>query len=153
MRWVGEGINSYAVSCMVLMLITYRIERITTSMDGISFHTFHNLHLSCTTLRFSCLWLVRQGSLSPFHHLFSILHPYQQICTRKTEVLRSSSLVKAWKFFFSETDLYLSKSQKWTKYFLTLAHVRTMAGCVHPIPSRACQNEHHDKLQQFAMAV
>ena len=38
MRWVGEGINSYAVSCMVLMLITYRIERITTSMDGISFH-------------------------------------------------------------------------------------------------------------------
>ena len=31
---MGEGINSYADSCMVLMLITYRIERITTSMDG-----------------------------------------------------------------------------------------------------------------------
>ena len=66
--------------------------------------------------------------LSIIYFLFCT--PTNKYVLRKTEVLRSSSLVMAWKFFFSETDLYLRKSQKWTKYFLTLAHVRTMAGCV-----------------------
>ena len=146
---MGEGINSYAVSCMVL--ITYRIERITTSMDGISFQILSTIYIFLVLIfDFLVSGCTRESFAFPSFIFYSAPLPTN---TRKTEVLRSSQLVMAWKFFFSETDLYLSKSQKWTKYFLTLAHVRTMAGCVHPIPSRACQNEHHDKLQQFAMAV
>ena len=71
-------------------------------------------------------WYGKGICLSAFKHFFSILEPYQQILERPQCFASQVVTRHGMEIFFSESDLYSSKSQNRTKNFFNF-HLRDVS--------------------------